>query len=233
MALPVLEATRYICELPVSKKRVEYRPFLVKEQKLLLIASESEEQQEISSSMVDLITNCVFNTDEVNLKQIPIMDVEYLFIQIRIKSSGETVKLGLGCNKCELPTDVEIDLRKSTVEGVIPESTIKLTDSIGIKLTYPSIETMPETTKSTTDSVMNMICGCIEQVYSGDDVYTRDDFTNKELEDFLDQFNTDQFEQLNNYFMDMPKYCQTINWTCVECGSSNERELKGLVDFFG
>lgn len=232
MALPVLEATRYTCELPVSKKKVEYRPFLVKEQKLLLVAGESDEQSQITNGMLDLLQNCVFNSSEINLNEIPIMDLEYLFIQVRMKSAGETVKVGLGCDKCEQPTDVEIDLRKSEMNGVMPENTIKLTEQIGIKLTYPSLKSMPENETSTTESIFDMIAGCIDQVYSGDEVFTRDDFNSKELKDFLDQFTSEQFEKLNNYFMAMPKYSQTINWTCIECGVDNERELQGIADFF-
>jgi len=232
MALPVLEATRYTCELPVSKKKVEYRPFLVKEQKLLLVAGESDEQSQITNGMLDLLQNCVFNSSEINLNEIPIMDLEYLFIQVRMKSAGETVKVGLGCDKCEQPTDVEIDLRKSEMNGVMPESTIKLTEEIGIKLTYPSLKSMPENETSTTESIFDMIAGCIDQVYSGDEVFTRDDFNSKELKDFLDQFTSEQFEKLNNYFMAMPKYSQTIRWTCIDCGEDNERELQGIADFF-
>ena len=232
MALPVLEATRYTCELPVSKKKVEYRPFLVKEQKLLLVAGESDDQSQISNGMLDLLGNCVFNSSEINLREIPIMDLEYLFIQVRMKSAGETVKVGLGCLKCEQPTEVEIDLRKSEMNGVMPENTIKLTEQIGIKLTYPSLKSMPENETSTTESIFDMIAGCIDQVYSGDEVFTRDDFSSKELKDFLDQFTSEQFEKLNNYFMEMPKYSQTISWTCIECGEDNERELQGIADFF-
>tara|TARA_B110000285_G_scaffold68290_1_gene78472 strand:+ start:6466 stop:7167 length:702 start_codon:yes stop_codon:yes gene_type:complete len=232
MALPVLEATRYTCELPVSKKKVEYRPFLVKEQKLLLVAGESEEQSQITNGMLDLLQNCVFNTDEVQLREIPIMDLEYLFIQVRMKSAGETVKVGLGCDKCEESTEVEVDLRKSAMNGELPINTIKLTEQIGIKLTFPSLKTMPEEETSTTESIFDMIAGCIDQVYSGDEVFTRDDFTTKELKEFLDQFTSEQFELLNNYFMEMPRYCQTINWTCVGCGVDNQRELQGIADFF-
>ena len=232
MALPVLEATRYTCELPVSKKKVEYRPFLVKEQKLLLVAGESDEQSQITNGMLDLLQNCVFNSSEINLREIPIMDLEYLFIQVRMKSAGETVKVGLGCDKCEQPTDVLIDLRKSEMNGVMPENTIKLTEQIGITLTYPSLKSMPEEETSTTESIFDMIAGCIDQVYSGDEVFTRDDFTTKELKEFLDQFTSEQFEKLNNYFMAMPKYSQTISWTCIECGEDNERELQGIADFF-
>jgi len=232
MALPVLEATRYTCELPVSKKKVEYRPFLVKEQKLLLVAGESEEQSQITNGMLDLLQNCVFNTDEVQLREIPIMDLEYLFIQVRMKSAGETVKVGLGCDKCEESTEVEVDLRKSAMNGELPINTIKLTEQIGIKLTFPSLKTMPEEETSSTESIFDMIAGCIDQVYSGDEVFTRDDFTTKELKEFLDQFTSEQFELLNNYFMEMPRYCQTINWTCVGCGVDNQRELQGIADFF-
>ena len=231
MALPVLEVSRYTCELPVSKKKVEYRPFLVKEQKVLLIASESEENSEVQTAMSDLVQNCVFNKEDVNVNTIPMMDLEYLFIQIRIKSAGETVKVGLGCKDCEQLSEVEIDLRESKMNGVLPESRLQLTESIGLSLTFPSISSMPEDSESS-DNVFDMIVGCIETVWSGDELFTRDDFTTKELKDFLDQFTTEQFEQINNYFMTMPKYGQDINWKCIDCGVENTRELQGINDFF-
>ena len=231
MALPILEVSRYTCELPVSKKKVEYRPFLVKEQKILLIASESEETTEISTAMVDLINNCVFNREDVNVERLPMMDLEYLFIQIRIKSAGETVKVGLSCKDCEQPTEMEIDLRESKMSGDIPDGNLQLTESIGLSLIYPSISSMPDGASST-DNIFDMIVGCVETVWSGDELFTRDDFTIKELKDFLDQFTTEQFEKINDYFVNMPKYSQIVNWKCIECGVENDRELQGMNDFF-
>ena len=233
MALPKLEANRYSCVLPISKKKVEYRPFLVKEQKVLLIAAESEESAEANSAMIDMIKSCVYNEKEIDLNHVPMMDLEYLFIQIRIKSAGETADIGIACTECEEVNQLEVDLRESKLEGKLPDPRLELNESMGLTLTYPSVGSIPEgSNPENTEDVFKMIGSCIETIYDGDEVFTRDDFNTKELMDFIDQFSVDQFEQLNEWFLDMPRFEQKINFVCSKCEVNQERVLQGVSDFF-
>ena len=183
MALPKLEAVRYTTELPISKKKAEYRPFLVKEQKVLLVALESEEDITASNSLFDLIQSCVFNTDEIQLEHLPMTDVEWLFLQIRIKSAGETANILLSCD-CheEAQTPVIVDLRDCFVVEGESNPNIQLTDQIGINLQFPSLKTVQDGgTDINTNEMFNLIEACIESIYDGDEVHTRDDFNKKEL----------------------------------------------------
>tara|TARA_B100000470_G_scaffold204672_1_gene178866 strand:- start:578 stop:1282 length:705 start_codon:yes stop_codon:yes gene_type:complete len=233
MALPKLEANRYSCVLPICKKKVEYRPFLVKEQKVLLIAAESEESVQANSAMIDMIKSCVYDEKEIDLDHVPMMDLEYLFIQIRIKSAGETADIGIPCTECEEVNQIEVDLRESKLEGELPNPKLELTETIGITLTYPSVNSIPEDSNpENTEDVFKMIGSCVETIYDGDEVFTRDDFNEKELMNFLDQFSVDQFEQLNNWFLEMPRFEQKINFVCSKCEASQERLLQGVSDFF-
>jgi hypothetical protein len=231
MALPILEATRYTCELPISKQEVEYRPFLVKEQKHLLIAGESEDSKVINKSVVDLIQSCVYT--ELDLKKIPISDVEYLFVQIRIKSAGETSSVTMPCEKCEERTPIEIDLSKLEMNMTIPDPHIKLTDTMGMYMTYPNmIDIDMKTTLSEAEQIFKVMSSCIESIYDGEEVYTRDDMDPKELEAFIDSMNTDQFAELNDYMTNIPRLEQKISFECNTCNTHNEAVLKGLSDFF-
>ena len=234
MTLPKLEAVHYTTELPITKKKVEYRPFLVKEQKVLLIALESEEADQATTSMLELLRNCVFNLDQIGkLEDLPVMDLEYLFVQVRIKSVGETVDVTIPCDKCEETTEVIIDLSEAAMSGNVPDPKIELLDGIGMTLSYPTMSNVQDDVNlEQTEAVFNMIYNCIETIYSGDEVFTKDDIDRKELEEFLDQFTSEQFEKVQNYFMNMPRFSKKVNFVCSKCEANNEKELLGVMDFF-
>ena len=235
MALPKLDAVRYTTELPVSKKKVDYRPFLVKEQKALLIALESEESTTGANSLFDLIEACVFNTDEVKLDYIPMADIEWLFLQIRMKSVGETADISLPCD-CheEAMTPLQVDLRNSIIIETQTDNNIKLTDSIGVILNYPSLKSVKNPTSDiNTDEMFSMIESCIESVYDGDEVHTREDFESKDLREFIESLTTGQFEQIQKFFEDMPKLVNKVTYNCKVCDKYHERDLEGISDFFG
>ena len=182
-----------------------------------------------------LLKYCVFNHDQVGkLEDLPMMDLEYLFVQVRIKSVGETVDVNIPCDKCEETTEVVIDLSEAAMSGNVPDPKIELLDGIGMTLSYPTMSNVQDDVKlEQTEAVFNMIYNCIETIYSGDEVFTKDDIDRKELEEFLDQFTTDQFEKVQKYFADMPKYSKEINFVCSKCETNNEQELVGIMDFFG
>ena len=235
MGLPKLEVARYTTELPITKKKVEYRPFLVKEQKVLLIAIESEETDQATASLIDLLKNCILNLDKIGrLEDLPMMDLEYLFVQIRIKSVGETVDVSIPCEKCADTTELTIDLTEASISGEIPDPKIELLDGIGMVLSYPTFAMVQDTDAEleSTETVFNMICNSIETVYSGDEVFTRDDMDRKDVEEFLDQFTTEQFQKVQNYFMNMPRYSKKVDFICSKCETNNEKELSGVMDFF-
>ncbi len=235
MALPKLDAVRYTTELPVSKQKVDYRPFLVKEQKALLIALESEESSTTANSLFDLIDACVYNTDEIKLNYLPMADVEWLFLQIRMKSVGETAEILLPCD-CheEAQTPYQVDLRDSMIVEAKTDNNIKLTDSIGVILTYPSLNSVKNPTGDiNTDEMFSMIESCIESIYDGDEVHTRDDFNSKDLREFVESLTTAQFEQVQKFFEDIPKLVNKVTYNCKECDKYHERDLEGISDFFG
>jgi hypothetical protein len=239
MALPKLEAARFSTELPISKKKVEYRPFLVREQKILLQALEGEDVKNITNSLYDLIKACVYNIDETELEHIPMTDLEWLFVQIRIQSAGETADLLFPCDCSEeAKTAVTIDLRNCKVTENKANPTIELTKDVGLTLTYPSLKHVSENLKGDGDRLANpsemfdMVASCIATVWEGEEVHTRDDFSKKELLEFLDTLDTEQFDKVQGFFADMPRLIQKIEFTCGECEKHHERELEGISDFF-
>ena len=234
MALPVLESNRYFSDLPVSKEKVEYRPFLVKEQKILLTALESEDSQQINTSILDLLRNCVLN--EVDFDKLPVSDIEYLFLQLRIKSVGETSEIGLACANCEELNQQVIQLEDINVDGEIKEDVINLSENISIKFRHPSFKDIPtgiNEGEASIDNIFTVMKNCVEMITHGDEVFTQDDFDHKELQEFFEQMNTEQFEKIQDFFMDVPRVKYKINFVCKKCGHENERELVGIQDFFG
>jgi hypothetical protein len=235
MALPKLEAVRYTTELPITKKKADFRPFLVKEQKVLLSALEGEDDKTIQSSMFDLIKACIYNEDEIKLDYLPLTDVEWLFVQIRIKSAGETADLLLGCDcQEEARTQVQVDLRNLIIHEGSQEKTIELTEDIGINLSYPNIISLQNTSADiNSNDMFNMLAACVESIYDGDEVHTREDFDKKELMEFMESLSTEQFERIQAFFEDMPRLVNKVSYECSECGKTQDRELQGISDFFG
>tara|TARA_R100001443_G_scaffold117385_1_gene141883 strand:- start:2889 stop:3596 length:708 start_codon:yes stop_codon:yes gene_type:complete len=235
MALPKLEAVRYTTELPITKKKADFRPFLVKEQKVLLSALEGEDDKTIQTSMFDLIKACVYNEDEIKLDYLPLTDVEWLFVQIRIKSAGETADLLLGCDcQEEARTQVQVDLRNLIIHEGSQEKTIELTENIGINLSYPNIISLQNTSSDiNSNDMFNMLAACVESIYDGDEVHTREDFDKKELMEFMESLSTEQFERIQAFFEDMPRLINKVSYECSECGKTQDRELQGISDFFG
>tara|TARA_Y100001973_G_C5168336_1_gene317511 strand:+ start:171 stop:875 length:705 start_codon:yes stop_codon:yes gene_type:complete len=233
MALPILESNRYFCDLPVSKEKIEYRPFLVKEQKILLTALESEDMNEVNHSILDLLRNCVLN--EVNFDKLPISDIEYLFIQLRIKSVGETSDIKLACQNCEEFNDIVVNLDEISLDGEIKDGVINLTDSVSIKFRAPSFKDLPTDTNvdnADIESIFEIMRNCVECITQGEEVFTHDDFNHNELQEFFDNLNTDQFTEIQQFFVDIPRVKSVVNFNCSKCDHQNERELAGLQDFF-
>ena len=237
MALPKVTTPTYELVLPSTDMKVKYRPFLVKEEKLLLIAMESENDVNIADSVKQVIKNCTFN--EVDVEKLPVFDLEYVFLQIRAKSVGEIVKIKLLCpDDKKTYAKVDVDLSKVQVQvGDDHTNKIELTDDMGMIMTYPTIDSFAESGIQTLNAsnMLDVIGGCILQIYEqkGEKVYEAKDQTKKELSDFIEQMNTGQFQKVQKFFDTMPRLKHTVKVKNPKTKKSGEVVLTGLNDFFG
>jgi len=236
MALPVLTTPTYELEVPSTEEKIKYRPFLVKEEKILLIALESSNNTEIIQAIGQIVSECTFN--KLDLGKMPMFDVEYMFLQIRAKSVGETSQLRLLCpDDKKSYADVEIDLNDIGVEVIEGHTNkIELTDEMGIIMQYPTIDSFAGTgiTAISSDNMLDVISSCILQIYDkkGEEVHYAKDQTAKELIDFIEQLNTKQFREVQKFFDTMPKLQHEITIKNPETNVESKVMLNGLNDFF-
>ena len=236
MALPVLTVPTYELEVPSTDEKVKYRPFLVKEEKILLIAIESEDSGEIVQAVKTIVDECTFN--KLNLGKMPIFDVEYIFLNIRAKSVGETTNLRLLCpDDRETYAKVEIDLTEVLVQ--VDEghtNKIELTDEMGIIMQYPNIDSMVDVgiADINASNMLDVISTCIDRIYDkgGEEVHMAVDSTKKELVEFIEQLNTKQFQDVQVFFDTMPKLKHTVKVKNPKTEVESNVTLSGLNDFF-
>lgn len=235
MALPKINTPTYELQLPSTGEIIKYRPFLVKEQKLLLIAQESGEEKQIANAMGELVNSCTFG--KVNTKSAPMFDIEYLFLKIRGKSVGEKVKLNLICQD-DGKTTVPYELNLEDVECQVQDdhsNEIQINEDIKIVFRYPLLNDLQNVKASAGDSEKTfhfMEC-CIDSIHSGDDVFQRIDIKDKELSDFIEQFTNEQFEKITQFFNTMPKLRHVVKVTNPKTKKKNEILLEGLESFLG
>ena len=236
MALPKINTPTYELEVPSTNEKIKYRPFLVKEEKILLIALESNENKQIIQAVKEIVAMCTF--DKIDLGNMPMFDVEYIFLQIRSKSVGETSNLKLLCkDDGETYADVKIDLGDIKV-SVDEEHTnkIELTDEMGMIMTYPTIDSFMNTgiSEITSSNMLEVIATCILQIYDkkGEEVFDAKDQTKEELNDFIGQLNTKQFQEVQKFFDTMPKLQHTVMVKNPKTKVESEVVLNGLNDFF-
>ena len=244
MALPKVSTPTYELTVPSTGEKVSYRPFLVKEEKTLLMAAEDQNISTITKAMRDIISTCT--EGEVDLKNLAPYDIEYIFLQLRGKSVGDVITLNLKkpesieCEESECPgsTEVRIDIDDIKIDtSSIIDSKIELTKDIGIKLGFPQLDSVQKyTTKGggmTPDGVFKMINDCIEYIWEGKEIYKAKDSTQKELNDFIESLNTEQFNKIRNFFESMPRLRHEVTWTCSKCDKSAPLLLEGIDSFFG
>ena len=238
MALPKLNVPVYEAILPSTEKVIKYRPFLVKEEKLLLTAQESGEDA-VLPAVKQIIKNCV--QGELDVDSMPIFDIEYLFLRLRAKSIGEEVTLGLkpwGCPQndgelCKFTTEVAINLEEiKCVKDKTHTSKIMLDNKIGIMMKYPDISHL-NIGGSENEMGLKVIKKCINMIFTEEETHERDSFTDKELDEFIDSLNTKQMEQIKNFFDTMPVLKHDVKYTCKTCGEEKETTIQGLQSFFG
>ena len=240
MALPKLTVPEYEAILPSTEKVIKYRPFLVKEEKILLTALEAEDDAVMADAIRQIVNNCVL--EELDVFKLPTFDIEYLFLRLRAKSVGEKVSLGLrpwGCpnNKgklCEKSTEVEFNLEEvNVIKDENHSSKIMLSDDIGVKMKYPDIKNINIIDADSAITGMNIVRNCVDMVFTKDETFERDSFTDEELEEFIDSLNSDQFKKIKEFFDTMPTLKHTTKYKCETCGEEKETTLQGLNSFFG
>ena len=236
MALPILTTPTYELEVPSTATKIKYRPFLVKEEKILLMAMESDDNNQVIQAVKTIVSECTYN--KVDLGNSPMFDIEYIFLQIRAKSAGEVSNLKLLCkDDGKTYADVEVNLTEIEVQ-VTEEHTnkIELTDEMGMIMSYPTIDSFANTGISKIDSsnMLEVIATCIRQIYDkkGEEVFEAKDQTKKELNDFIEQLNTKQFLKIQEFFDTMPKLQHLVKVKNPVTKVENEVMLSELNDFF-
>jgi len=237
MALPKLTTPTYELEIPSTDEKIKYRPFLVKEEKILMMAMESKSSADITQAVKDIVMECTFN--KVNISNMPMFDVEYIFLNIRSKSVGEVSKLKILCqDDGKTYADVELDLNEVKVQvGDDHTNKIELTEDMGLIMKYPTIDSFSETgiRDINPSNMLDVISTCILQIYEkkGEKTYDPKDQTKKELTEFIEQLNTKQFKDVQKFFETMPKLKHEITVKNPKTKKENKVTLTGLNDFFG
>ena len=236
MALPKLTTPTYELEIPSTDEKIKYRPFLVKEEKILMMALETKNESDIVQAVKDIVSSCTFN--KVNLNVMPMFDVEYIFLNIRSKSVGEVSKLKLLCpDDGKTYADVELDLNEVKVQVDDNHTNkIELGNGTGMIMQYPTINSFAETgiKTITAENMLEVISSCILQIYEeeGKKVYDPKDQTKKELTEFIEQLNTNQFKDVQNFFNTMPRLKHVVKVKNPKTKKESKITLTGLNDFF-
>ena len=233
MTLPTMNIPTYELEVPSTKKKLAYRPFLVKEEKILLMAMEEEKEAQLNRALKQVVNNCTF--EKIKVDKLPLFDLEYIFLRIRAKSVGEVTKLSLLCqDDGETYVPVEIDLEEIEVEFQEGHTTkIELTEDIGIIMAYPTFEFLDiNVGEADVNTLFNMIGNSIHQIYEGETVHERADFNKKELKAFLESLTSEQFKKVQNFFETMPRLRHTIEIENPKTKVKNSVTLEGLQAFF-
>ena len=239
MPLPKINTPTYELVLPSTGKKIKYRPFLVREEKILIMAMESEDMTQITSAIIQIISDCLLAKD-IKVESLATFDMEYLFLNIRAKSVGETVEVNVTCpddgeTQVEMSINID-DIKIKKTRG--HKNIVKLDDNLSMKLKYPSLDQFIENNFDTGESSneisqsLSMITSCIEMVYNEEESWEASDCTTEELNDFVEQMNTKQFKQIENFFTTMPKLSHKIAVKNPKTGVESEVLLEGLAAFF-
>ena len=238
MALPrINETLNFTMTIPSTGKVVKYRPYLVKEEKILLQAFESKDQQTCLEAMCDSLSACLDQTDQVDVSRLATFDVEYMFTQVRSKSVGETSTIFIKCKDpdCGTRNEYIIDLDSLSIEVGEDRNILKVTDNISIEMRYPSYSSLMTTnTKNVEDmdTALNMLAGSIAAVITEEERIDASEVSKSEILEFLTSMTANQLQGLTDFVQNMPALKHTAEFNCIKCGVENKLELKGLSDFF-
>ena len=234
MALPRIDTPTYQTILPSTGETIEFRPFLVKEQKIIMMAEESKDQTQMASAMINLVSSCTFN--KIDISKSPTFDVEYLFMKIRGKSVGETIDVNVICPDDNVTSSlVRIKIDDIKIDKLEEHSNVlDITDTIKIYLRYPCMSDVGSFDNiDTTDGMFKVLYKCINEIHYGDDVYHRVDITDKDVEEFVEQLTTEQFMNMTKFFDTMPKLRHVVEVTNPKTQVKSEVVLEGLQNFLG
>ena len=241
MPLPKINTPTYELTLPSNRKKVRYRPFLVREEKILVLALESEDQKQITDAIIQIIGDCLI-TKNVDVTKLPTFDIEYLFLNVRSKSVGESVEVNITCpddGKTKVETSINIDDIK-VVKSKDHKLIVKLDEKYSMKLKYPSLDQFIENNfdfemaepNESGSAAMSMLSSCIDMIYDEEESWDASESTKEELDEFIDQLNTKQFQEVEEFFRTMPKLSHTLKVTNPKTGVESEVVLEGLASFF-
>ena len=241
MPLPKINTPTYELILPSNKKKIRYRPFLVREEKILVLALESEDQKQITNAIIQIIGDSMI-TKNVDVTKLPTFDIEYLFLNVRSKSVGESVEVNITCpddGKTKVETSINIDDIK-VVKSKNHKLTIQLDEKYSMKLKYPSLDQFIENNfdyemaepNESVSAAMSMLSSCIDIIYDQEESWDASESTKEELDEFIDQLNTKQFQEVEEFFRTMPKLSHKLKVTNPQTGVESEVVLEGLASFF-
>lgn len=233
MSLPILNTPKYELTIPSTGKTVEFRPYLVKEEKILMVAIESNDEKQMITAIKDTIASCTF--DKVNPNKLTMFDIEYIFAKLRAKSVGEKVEVKVTCPNCKEMTPIEINLDEEIKVTDIGSKTIKLTSDVSLEMKYPSVSEYMEvisSKESEVDKVFTMITKCIDTIYHGDQSFEASSYSKQDLLKFIDSLNSEQFAKLRDFLESSPKTYADVHIHCEHCGEKNDVQLTGLANFF-
>lgn len=239
MPLPKISTPTFELELPSNGKKIKYRPFLVREEKILIMALETEDLKQISDAIVQILSECIL-TKNIKVEDLSTFDIEYLFLNVRAKSVGETVEVNITCpDDGETTVQLEINIDDIKVQKDSKHNNIiKLDDKLSMKLKYPALHQFVENNfeisaeGSDVNKSLSLISSCIDMVYDEEESWSAVDCTKKELEDFIEQLNTKQFKEIETFFTTMPKLSHTVKVKNPNTNVESEIVLEGLASFF-
>ena len=241
MPLPTIETPTYELKLPSSNKKIKYRPFLVKEEKILILALESKSQNEITNAVTDVLKKCIL-TRGIKVDDLPTFDIEYLFLNIRAKSIGEDIKLTVTCpddGETKVPVTIYVDEIK-VIKPKDHKIDIVLDDKMSLRMKYPSLNQFIESNFDTedeaetiVDKTFRVVADCMDTIFDGEDAWEAKDYSSQERLDFVQQLNSQQYKKVENFFSTMPKLSHTIEIVNPNTKEKGSVVLEGLADFFG
>lgn len=234
MTLPILNSEpKYITHIPSTKQEIHFRPYLVKEEKVLLLAMESEDNKQILNAISDTIAACV--EEEININVLTSFDIEFLFVKIRSKSVGESQLIGMACEKCNFQNEVRVNLEDLHLDISKADSLIELDDKTTLEMKWPSYKSLADSGISdmkSTDQLFAVIKNCLEAVQHNDARIEFKDYSDDEIYKFVDSLNSDQFSKLRVFIEGMPTLKHTVEFECTDCKEKNVHVLEGMQSFF-
>jgi hypothetical protein len=240
--LPSVPVQTYETRLPSDNSKVVFRPYKVKEEKILMIALQTGKEKEQLNALMQVVGACVMEPEEFNPSMLPMFDLEWMFVQQRMRSIGESVEPNIYCEKCKKQSPVKIDLndvKTVALEGHSPKIEIHSDGGIGMTLRYPSVEMLKDydlaTLETNVETAFELIIDCIESIYDPEDVHKAKDCERSELHEFVNELTKPQFTKIETFFKTMPKLRLEVPYICLhnDCKHKGKRELTGIKDFFG